>query len=133
MSSTKRVEDIAHKLMKKENARLIPAVRTWIEESGGWADTMLEKYGPNNVQKERKGFQLLYVLNHLCPSLHHFFPNPANQNWHGDIDGYNKASQRYFLENTQVGLKDVDGNTIQEGVNYDAMNFDRLCEIVAGL
>ena len=49
---------------------------------------------------------------------------PDPKRFMGDMDGYNAAAQKHFLENTQAGLLDSDGSLIQEGVCYDADNFN---------
>lgn len=76
------------------------------------------------AQKDVDGYRLLYVLNHLCPSLYHFHRQPDPKRFMGDMDGYNAAAQKHFLENTQAGLLDSDGTLIQEGVCYDAESFN---------
>lgn len=122
--STKRVIDLANKLQHKENERLLEKLPIWITESEDWARKMMGRYGPNGAQKDIEGYRLLYILNHLCPSLYHFHRQPDPKRFMGDIDGYNAAAQKHFLENTQAGLLDSDGTLIQEGVHYDAENLN---------
>lgn len=75
-----------------------------------------------------RGHQLLYILNHLCPSLYHYHRAPDPSAFMGDIEGFNAAQRKHFLENTQVGFTDKDGTLLQEGVEYTKANFNALCE-----
>lgn len=115
-----RAVQLASKLQYKENARLRIAVFTWANESKKWAKDMIAKYGPNEAQRDEAGFRLLYILNHYCPALHHFCKKPNPQRFKGDIEGYNRAMQKHWMENTQAGLRDKNGVLIQEGVEYNS-------------
>lgn len=126
--STKRAVELAEKLSLPQNAHLRPRAITWIEESRQWASMMIEKYGPNRAQKTHEGYQLLYVLNHLCPNLHHYHPMPNPRIIRIDVQEYNRKYRKYFTENTQAALTDDDGTLIQEGVEYTPESFDAFCE-----
>lgn len=127
--STKRATELADKLQYKENEHLLECLPIWISESKEWAENMMDRHGPNNAQKDLEGYRLLYILNHLCPSLHHFHRQPDPRRFMGDTDGYNKAAQKHFLENTQAGLMGSDGVLIQEGVCYDAESYNAFLSV----
>lgn len=122
--STKRAVELAEKLQFSQNERLRPRVVEWVKQSEEWATGMFDKYGPNQAQKDVAGYRLLYILNHLCPSLHHFHKMPNPLRFRGDIDGYNRAAMKHWRENTQAGLQDQNGAIIQEGVQYDKENLE---------
>ena len=84
--STRRVTDLAEKLQYKENERLLEKLPIWITESEPWARKMMDQYGPNGAQKDVDGYRLLYILNHLCPSLYHFHRQPDPKRFMGDMD-----------------------------------------------
>lgn len=92
--STKRAVDLAAKLQFAQNEGLRPRVVEWVKKSKAWATAMFNKYGPNQAQKDVDGYRLLYVLNHLCPSLYHFHKMPNPLRFQGDIDGYNRAARK---------------------------------------
>ena len=121
--STKRAIELASKLQFEQNERLRAKIAVWVSESKDWASCMVKKYGLNEAQKDEEGYRLLYVLNHLCPSLHHFYPVPNPKRFGSDIAGYTWKMEKHFLENTQVGLQDENGLLIQEGVVYNAESF----------
>ena len=129
--STKRATDLAEKLQYKENVHLLEKLPIWITESEPWAKKMMDKHGPNGAQKDMEGYRLLYVLYHLCPSLYHFYRQPDPKRFMGDMDGYNAAAQKHFLENTQAGLLDSDGSLIQEGVCYDTESFNAFLTVAS--
>ena len=47
----------------------------------------------------------------------------------GDIDGFNRAMEKHFFENTQACIS-KDSGWIQDGVHYDAENFEAFCNEV---
>lgn len=128
--STKRVIELAQKLQHKENEHLIERLHDWVKQSAGYADMMMTRYGPNEAQKDANGYRLLYILNHYCPSLHHFHRAPDPMRFKGDIDGYNRAMEKHWCENTQAGLQDQDGTLLQEGVVYDTENLNAFLDAV---
>lgn len=137
--STKRVIDLANKLQYPENQHLFQQVPKFVQNSIPWATHMMEKYGPNEAQKDLDGYRLLYILNHYCPNLHHFHPKPDPRRYGGNLAAYHDAAQKHYFENTQAALVDTDGAVLQEGVVYDAESLaaflstalpycDRYCE-----
>ena len=126
-----RVEDIARKLFLKENEYVRNRLSEWIEKSGEYADMMIRKYGFNKAQATRKGYQVLYLMNKICPILHHFKKMPSFKPWDKDSwDEYNRMSTEYTLENTQIGLVDESGKLLQEGVHYTDEEYDAFMVIV---
>lgn len=125
-----RVVDIANKLTLKENAYIRSRLREWMEKSEEYADMMIEQYGFNAAQKTRKGYQVLFLMNKVCPSLHHFKKEPNFQPWDEDSwEEYNRMRQERMLENTQVGLVDENGVLLQDGVHYTDEEYDAFFEI----
>lgn len=131
--TTPRIKVLAEKLFLEQNMGLQKRIEGWIEESEGYADKMIERYGLNKVQSTRKGYQLLYILNHLCPSLYHFHKRPDPMRYKGDTEGYNRASLMHTRENTQVELVSRDGTLIQTGIHYTDEEYDIFLGIVAPL
>lgn len=127
--STMRVIELADKLHHKENERLLAKTLSWIDESAGWAKTMVQKCRFSDASKTFEGYRLLFVLNHLCPALYHFHKAPDAKVFKGDIDGLNRAMEKHFFENTQACISKNNG-WIQEGVHYDAENFEAFCNEV---
>ena len=126
--STKRAIELARKLALPENERLVRLTGLNVRKSLSWAEDMMAKYGPNEAQKDVAGYRLMFVLNHLCPSLHHFHKQPDARRFKGDIEGFNRAAEKHFLENTQAGLVGEDGALIQEGVEYSQESWDAFLE-----
>lgn len=122
--STKRVIDLANKLQHPENKCLLQQVPKFVQDSIPWATHMMERYGPNESQRDLDGYRLLYILNHYCPSLHHFHPKPDPRRYAGDPEAYHDAAQKHYFENTQAALVDTDGSVLQEGVIYDTENLE---------
>lgn len=120
-----RVLEIAQKLKLKENSYPRSMLPTWIENSKAYADMMIERYGFNNAQKTEEGYRLLYIMNHVCPNLHHFCKMPA---WKPkcleDLKEYQALVDLYNRENSQAGFIDADGNLIQDGIYYTTEEFN---------
>ena len=120
-----RVLEIAQKLKLKENSYSRYMLPIWIEQSKAYADMMIERYGFNNAQKTEEGYRLLYIMNHVCPNLHHFCKLPTwkpqcPEDWkefHILVDLHNR-------ENSQAPFRDADGNLIQEGIYYTTEEFN---------
>lgn len=126
---TKRVETLLAKCLLPENAYCLKLLPRWFEKSKSYAETMMQKYGPNKVQTGIREYQVLFVMNHLCPNLHHFHPMPNAQNFRGDSDGYNRAYEEYMKENTQAELK-LRSGVVQEGVHDTPAEFACIEEFV---
>lgn len=110
---TKRVVELAEKLAHEENAHLRSCIPQWIEDSEVWAETMVEMNSSSERTPSIEAYRLRYILNHLCPSLYHFHSR--------------RESTAHFRENTQVGIE-IHGYLVQQGVVFDAENFDAFCE-----
>lgn len=63
-----RVEQLLNKLLLKENRWILARLPMWIYESSQYAKIMEEKSG----SRTKAAYRVLYIMNHLCPSLHHF-------------------------------------------------------------
>ena len=125
-----RIQEIAEKISLKENAYIRSYLAEWIKESSNYADIMIQKYGFNKVQSTKKGYQVLFLMNKICPNLHHFKNRPNFTPWDKDSwEEYRKMSSEYMLENTQVGLVDENGVLLQDGVHYTDEEYDAFIEI----
>lgn len=129
-----RVLEIAQKLHLKENEYTANRLAGWIEKSNGYADMMVENYGFNEVQSTKEGYRLLFIMNHVCPNLHHFCPKP---NWQPkceeDFKEWVASMDLYTRENSQAGFKDKDGCVVQEGIHYSKEEFDAFIEAIGDL
>ena len=121
------------KLELPENKVLHPYIQKWVTDSKPYASVMYEKmvqkHGAHGCPRSEKGYRLLYILNHLCPSLHHFCKAP-DPRLAGDIIEFNKAMSAHLSENTQAEIKDDAGNVIQKGVSYTDEEFDEFMAIL---
>lgn len=122
-----RAVELAEKLKHEENARLRTLVPQWIQESEDWAKKMLAE-GANPAEGV-EGHRLRYVLNHLAPSLHHFYAMP-NPSLGVSSPAYIQQLERRWRENTQAEWLDDQDRVVQAGVVYDAENFAAFCEAV---
>lgn len=127
-SSPDRAVELAQKLALPENARIRKYVPGWVEKSKAYAEMMMERYGPNEAQTCLEGYQVLYIMSHLCPNLHHFHRSLNPWVFRGDIDGFNRAFEKHMRENTQVGIVDSEGRLVQQGVTYTKETFEALVE-----
>ena len=128
-----RVLEIARKIHLKENEYVKNRLAGWIERSNDYADMMIERYGFNEAQNTREGYRLLFVMNHICPNLHHFCPKP---NWQpkceADIKEWTELMDRYTRENSQAGFV-KGGAIVQEGIGYSKEEFNAFIEAVKDL
>ena len=125
-----RVIEIAQKIYLKENKHVRDRLPEWIEKSIGYADMMIERYGFNDVQNTKEGYRLLFILNHVCPNLHHFHKMP---NWRprceADMKEYNELVKLHTMENSQAGFSEG-GIILQEGVGYSKEEFEAFINAV---
>lgn len=123
--SVKRAVELAEKLKYPENAHLRTRIPAWIRESAEWAARQTLSGNGMNFD----GLRLRYILDNLCPNLHHFCrrPNPASINI--SREEFNRASRLYFLENARCDVRNS-REIIQEGVQYTSESFLAFCEAV---
>ena len=122
-----RVETLARKLLLPENSSLIPKASKWVYDSIAWSSSRIEEEHPDASGEEReelvKRYRLKYILNHLCPSLHHFKPSPSQCLPYQDIA---KCSREYTMENSQAEFVDINGKVLQAGVIRSGEQMDKL-------
>lgn len=101
MHKETRVLQLAEKLYCYENDYCRGHLKKWVEDSVNFA----AKFDPYH-----EGHRLVYVMNHLCPNLHHFLEHPDPK----DSDFVSKQLA-YIRENTQTQIMQ-DGEVVQYGV-----------------
>ena len=127
-----RVTDILTKLTHEKNSYCLRSLPAWIDDSMDYANRMVEEYGFNSVQDTYEGYRVLFVMNKICPNLHHFKRLPSFRPiCTEDLRGYNRMTQEYMLENTQAGFS-KDGVTIQESVRYTPEEWLEIESFAAG-
>lgn len=117
---TPRVIQLAKKLQCEENARIRIRIPVWLEESKGFAKREMSRTGVNSPDFEA-ALRLVYILNRLCPSLHHFHQEPRATL---PPKEFNRRMRLYCMENSQVPFTDQNGELLQLGVKRDKANFD---------
>lgn len=129
-----RVLEIAKKIRLKENEYVKSRLSEWVEKSNSYADMMIERYGFNEVQNTREGYRLLFIMNKVCPNLHHFckMPNFSIRN-EDDLREWNEMVGNHTRENSQAGFVDSDGTLVQEGIHYTKEEFNAFVETVKDL
>lgn len=118
-----RAGELAEKLLLPENKNVRKYVPKWIVESSAWAIKQLMDAEKPITAENSNAMQLRYLLNHICPNLHHFqkMPNPSSS---VTLEEYNRGIAKYMMENSQVEWPE------QKGVQYDKESYAEVCEIL---
>lgn len=123
MTDTVRMQQLLKKLDHPKNARAKAMLPGWLEKSKDYAAMMQNKY--NSTQSE-ESLRVLYICNHLCPSLVHLRakPHPPCPSYvrrePEAIKEYTDLLFQYEYENTQAGIRDKDGKLLIHGVHHTA-------------
>ena len=124
-----RAEVLAKKILLPQNQPLHHFAPKWVADSLQWGMRQVGKTHPeahgNQYEELVKRYRLKYVLNHLCPSLYHFFPSPQKML---PFQGQDIAT-KYQMENSQAEFTDWNGNVTQKGAIYSGEEFDKLLSI----
>ena len=130
---TKRTIEIASKIALHENEWMKGKMLSWLRQADDWALIMeLTDLATDHPAKmTRDGRKLLFLMNRICPSLHHFCKMPDPRLASGDRVAYNKAVEAHTLENTQAEFQRKDGSILQEGVEKDDENYQAFIDAVA--
>ncbi len=122
-----RVTELTKKVMLFENTYVRINIPKWLKESEKWSENRIA----DNGDKSKEVYQLRYMLNKICPNLHHFCPKPTAENMRGlSPEQRNQMISNYDRENTQVGLQDSDGKVIQVGVKYTEEEYEKMLSIL---
>lgn len=127
-----RVEVLAKKIQLPENAGLLKFAPKWVADSLNLAKRQMAENYPG-VDRDKaeydelaKQMRLRYILNHLCPNLHHFHPMPRAGM---PCAEYNEMLWLHITENSQKKFTDGEGSVLQEGVFLSGKEFDKLISI----
>ena len=120
-----RVEELANKIGLKENGYCLEKMPEWIENSKSYADKMIKNKAMDT--KDVKEIRLTYLLNKLCPNLHHYKQKPFGTE---SIEVYNKMMNDYTMENSQAEFLDKNGKIVQKGVEKSPQEFDKFIAVM---
>lgn len=121
-----RVEQLLNKLLLKENKWMLPHLPIWIYESKQYSKMMMDRY--RDSEKGEAGYRVLYIMNHVCPNLHHFHKAPKLSSCFNNVNEYNRSSKLHIMENSQAKFCDHNGSVIQNGVEYTSVELDKIIE-----
>lgn len=103
MKGKYRAVELAEKLEITENQRLWKYLPKWFADSREWATAYKTDFGGDEKKKGRtiEGLRLSYILNHLCPNLANFKPEPKPGQYPMDV--MQRMLNERMMENTQIG------------------------------
>lgn len=131
---TTRMFELASKLYIPDNEYCRGRLAGWISKALDYAAMMFKD---NEVQKDAEGYQVRFLMNHICPNLVHLCPKPRfinSGNHNEDMAEFNRMSSAYQMENTQAGFSSGDTHiVIQDGLHYTSAELARFMEIVTPL